>query len=130
MIMMKVLVFLQGILRRFGYRLQKLPPSDSNGTFERLHARVRTCTMTSRDRQQALFDAVTYIEENGIEGSIVECGVWKGGSSMLAALTLLERGSTDRALYLYDTYAGYEVEGWSRVAFEFAGRQGAGPPGD
>ena len=96
----------QKILRRFGYRLSKLPETNPNDPFERLHERVRKYTMTSRDRQRALFDAVTYLEANGIEGPIVECGVWKGGSAMLAALTLMEHGNTDRTLYLYDTYAG------------------------
>ncbi|MEA2701846.1 MAG: O-methyltransferase [Candidatus Parcubacteria bacterium] len=98
--------YIQRFLARFGYRLQNVTQSTADDRFRNIHEAVRTYTMTSYERQQALFDAVNYIEDNRIEGAIVECGVWKGGSSMLAALTLLERGSADRTLYLYDTYAG------------------------
>ena len=44
--------------------------------------------------------------KNNIPGSIVECGVWKGGSMMAVAETLKKLNATDRQLYLYDTYAG------------------------
>src|SRR5207244_1911795 len=40
------------------------------------------------------------------EGDFVECGVWRGGSMMLVALTLLKLARTDRRLWLYDTFAG------------------------
>jgi O-methyltransferase len=36
----------------------------------------------------------------------VECGVWRGGSMMAVALTLLRLGVTNRDLYLFDTFAG------------------------
>jgi len=37
---------------------------------------------------------------------MVECGVWKGGSSMPVALALKGLDAMDRDLYLYDTYSG------------------------
>src|SRR3546814_12916583 len=37
-------------------------------------------------------------------GDFVECGVWRGGSSMAMALTLLDLGVDDRDLFLYDTF--------------------------
>nr|WP_263975570.1 TylF/MycF family methyltransferase [Leptolyngbya sp. 7M] len=43
---------------------------------------------------------------NRIPGAIAECGVWKGGSIMAAALTLLDEGDGERELYLYDTFDG------------------------
>jgi O-methyltransferase len=49
---------------------------------------------------------VEYVVARGVPGAIVECGVWRGGSMMAAALTLLRLGVTDRALYLYDTFSG------------------------
>ena len=52
----------------------------------------------------------------GIEGDIVECGVWRGGSMMAAALTLLRLGDTDRDLYLFDTFAGMPEPTRSRRA--------------
>lgn len=45
---------------------------------------------------------------NGIEGSFVECGVWKGGSAMCAALTFMKYNTSNlyRDFYLYDTFEG------------------------
>ena len=67
---------------------------------------VRPYTMTSVERIVALTQAVEYIQRTGIEGPVVECGVWRGGSMMAVARTLLETGAADRDLYLFDTYEG------------------------
>lgn len=62
--------------------------------------------MTSNERLFSLIEAVKHVVKNNIEGSFVECGVWKGGSMMAIAETLLKLGINNRHLYLYDTYAG------------------------
>lgn len=67
---------------------------------------VQPYTMTSRERIYALLNAVRYIVQNDIPGDIVECGVWKGGSVMAAAMELLRLGRTDRRFFLYDTFQG------------------------
>jgi hypothetical protein len=41
-----------------------------------------------------------------VAGAYVECGTWRGGSSMAAALELQRLGDTTRALWLYDTFEG------------------------
>jgi hypothetical protein len=69
-------------------------------------AAARPFTMTSVERLAALVKAVRYIAANGIAGSIVECGVWKGGSMVCAARTLLNVGDAGRDLYLFDTFEG------------------------
>lgn len=68
-------------------------------------AKVRGYTMTSIHRQHALYQAVKFVVANKIPGSFVECGVFRGGSSLLAALTFSELGDR-RDLWLYDTFAG------------------------
>ena len=68
--------------------------------------RVAPYTMTTPPRVYALVRAVEYVVARGIRGAFVECGVWRGGSMMAAALTLLRLGVTDRELYLFDTYEG------------------------
>jgi len=70
-----------------------------------LIARVTPFTMTSWERMAALVDATRYVVDLQIPGAIVECGVWRGGSMMLVALTLMEKGDL-RDLYLFDTFAG------------------------
>lgn len=66
---------------------------------------VEGYTMTDPASLYALCEAVRYIIKHNIQGAIVECGVWRGGSMMAVARTLLSIG-TLRDLYLYDTYAG------------------------
>ncbi len=72
----------------------------------RIVERIAGFTMTSLERQLAVIQAVRYLTQYRIAGSIVECGVWRGGSSMAAALTLIDEGDTGRSMYLYDTYEG------------------------
>jgi O-methyltransferase len=63
-------------------------------------------TMTSHERISALCHAVRYVTKHNIPGDIVECGVWRGGSMMAAALTLLGEHDLTRTLYLFDTFEG------------------------
>ena len=73
--------------------------------------RVRPYTMTSPERITALCNAVQYISRYDIPGDIVECGVWRGGSMMAAALTLMHLGDTTRRLVLFDTFEGMTPSG-------------------
>ncbi len=103
------------LLQRFGFdivRHQKkdswppvYPPDFSEKSIE-ICDRVKPYTMTSPERVNALIDAVHYIVTNKIDGAIVECGVWKGGSTMAMALALRNLGDESRELYLYDTFSG------------------------
>lgn len=78
--------------------------------FEKESARIINLvleeTMTSPERLNSLISASKYISQNNIEGAIVACGVWRGGSMMAVAYTLLELSLTNRDLYLFDTYGG------------------------
>jgi hypothetical protein len=62
-------------------------------------------TSTSKERIFALRRSVEYIVEHDVPGDVVECGVWKGGSMMAVARTLVELGAR-RKLYLFDTFEG------------------------
>lgn len=79
---------------------------DMDADFLPIYERCRRFTMTSSDRMYALYKAVEYIEQASVPGDIIECGVWKGGSMMVAAYTLLKLGRATRHLYLFDTYEG------------------------
>jgi len=74
--------------------------------FYPMYEQCKPYTMTSIERMYALYKAVEYIVKSKLEGDFVECGVWKGGSSMMMALTLAKFGITDRKIYLYDTFTG------------------------
>ena len=79
---------------------------DLEPEFIELYELCREQTMTSIERMYALYTATRYVIENRIPGDFVECGVWRGGSVMLIAHTLLRLESTDRRLWLYDTFDG------------------------
>ena len=91
--------------------VRRYPPLDFDRlTVETIRA-VESYTLTTPERIAALCQAVRYVAANSIDGAIVECGVWRGGSMMAAARTLLEVGDTARDLYLFDTFDGMVAPG-------------------
>src|SRR5215210_2368775 len=48
--------------------------------------RVRGNTMTSFERLATLWQQVRYLDRYGIDGALVECGTWRGGSVGMMAL--------------------------------------------
>jgi O-methyltransferase len=86
-------------------------PLDFDETDAELCRLVGPYTMTTPPRIYALRRAVEYIATRPVEGAVVECGVWRGGSMMAVALTLLRLGVTDRDLYLFDTFSGMTEPG-------------------
>ena len=80
--------------------------SDVEPWVEAIIKRVRSFTMTSAERISALCHAIRYVTKNKIPGDIVECGVWRGGSMMAAALSLQAEQDLSRTLHLFDTFAG------------------------
>ncbi len=79
---------------------------DMEPEFLALYTRCQPYTMTSIERMYGLYTAVRHIQKHRIAGDLVECGVWKGGSCMLCALTLLAAGDISRTIFLYDTFEG------------------------
>jgi O-methyltransferase len=77
--------------------------------------------MTSLGRLVAVIHAVSHIVRNDVPGDLAECGVWRGGSMMAAALTLRALGDTSRILYLYDTFEGMSAPSQRDVSFEGRG---------
>ncbi len=109
---------IKSALRRVGYDIVRYPPSsrpelDSVPGLSEQQKRIiltaRPFTMTSVQRMASVMDAVTYVTENAIPGDIAECGVWRGGSMMTIALTLLALGDRSRSLFLYDTFEGMSL---------------------
>jgi len=69
---------------------------------------VKPLTMCSYARLLSLHRAILYIEENEIPGDIVECGVARGGSAAMMALTL---NNHSRRLWMFDTFEGLPEPG-------------------
>ena len=79
---------------------------DMETAFHEIWDVVRPYTLTSKESGYALFKAVEYVTTQQIPGALVECGVYRGGSSMLMALAALHFGDHSRPLHLFDTFAG------------------------
>jgi O-methyltransferase len=79
---------------------------DLEPEFLQLFESCRNETMTSIERMYALYQATCHVLDSDVPGDFVECGVWRGGSVMLMASTLLSRGCSDRTIWLYDTFDG------------------------
>ncbi len=82
------------------------PLADTDPWIQEIAGKVTAYTMTTPDRVAALCLAIEYVSRRKISGDIVECGVWKGGSSMAAAWSLLRGNDTSRTLHLFDTFEG------------------------
>ena len=95
------------IVRLFGmeaYKPGKYPKDFGREAIETIKT-VTPYTMVSPDSLFSLITAIRYIAKNRISGSIVECGVWRGGAMGAAALTLKSMGES-RDMYLFDTFDG------------------------
>ena len=99
---------IQRLLGGVGYRLQSTYDSivDVDTQFIEIMKRTKPFTLTTKERMYSLYKATEYIIKTGIPGDFVECGVWRGGSVMIIAHTLLSLGVTDRKIWLFDTYTG------------------------
>jgi O-methyltransferase len=71
--------------------------------FESLYRTVADHTLVSRDRCYLL--ASTLRQALRLGGAVVECGVFRGGTALLEAITI-ERGDDGRPLHLFDSFAG------------------------
>ena len=105
--------FLLNLIETFGYKVTKFdrnaagPYADiQDKTFWNFYEKCQPYTMTSVERMFALYQATNYVIDQNIKGDFVECGVWRGGSSLMVAQVLQHRGLSDRHLYLYDTFEG------------------------
>jgi hypothetical protein len=102
------------LLRQGGYEVRRLGrkyPLDYTADEIATIEAVKHFTLTPHGRIVALIRALDHLVEHGVAGDIVECGVWKGGSVMAAARTLLRREDSARRLWLFDTFGGMTEPG-------------------
>jgi hypothetical protein len=72
--------------------------------FSEFYDQCKGFSYTSMPMMYALYSAMKHVSDAGIDGDVVECGVWRGGSMMMAALSLKAAGDRSRTLHLYDTF--------------------------
>ena len=95
-------------LERRGYRVMlPVTPSDQERDRRRRgkdHPALGF-TMVGRLRLDNVEECIRRAVADGIEGSVVECGVWRGGASILAK-AVLEELKSDKELWLCDSFEG------------------------
>ena len=99
---------INALLRSLGYELVR--PGASRAVRDPIvAAAIRTLrghTMLPDHRLASLWAQVQHLESDGVAGSFVECGVWRGGASGMVALSSLACGDAHRELHLFDTFEG------------------------
>jgi hypothetical protein len=105
--------YLQRSLSRLGIRIitRNSPefdplPRNVEPEFLRVHQACAAYTCTSFEAQYGLWRAAEYAVRCDVPGDFVECGVYKGGSVMVAAMAFSHFGDVRRRFWLYDTFEG------------------------
>ena len=107
--------FIKKSLQYIGYEIKKadstvsksgIPVDMTEPDFTTIYNKCKQFSTCSVEPMYSLFKSIEYVVKNNIPGDFVECGVYKGGSAMMMALTLIHFKNTDRKIYLYDTFEG------------------------
>lgn len=130
---MRITAVLQKLLRRLGWEVHRAARGGSytlnapygqstyspwfEPEFQTLYREIEGRTLVTEDRCYLIQRLAQHALH--LPGDFAECGVYKGGTAYLLALTLKEAGVTDRALHLFDTF-----EGMPEVRHESIHKQG------
>lgn len=77
--------------------------------FKNLYKKVRPYTMSEEDRLLSLHELAREMLRSNVSGDFVECGVCNGGSAAILADAI--RKSSERKIWLYDTFKGIPAAG-------------------
>ncbi len=66
--------------------------------------KVKGYTMSTPIDMATLYELVLHLDKYEIEGDMVECGVWKGGSAGIMALAHLKQKEQFRNIHLFDLF--------------------------
>jgi O-methyltransferase len=84
--------------------LQSALPYDHQEAIEAAAGVVREFTMVPFTGLATNYLLVRHLDDTEIEGAIVECGVWRGGSAGMMAIAHQVRGAPRRSFELFDSF--------------------------
>jgi len=104
---------LNAVLSRVDLRItrpsasQKSFPVEFAETDQKIFGYVRdnALSTSSNERLFATVMACRYVVERKVDGDFVECGVWRGGNSIIAA-DVFRNTASGKSVWLFDTFAG------------------------
>jgi O-methyltransferase len=79
-------------------------PWEGHADFEPLYREIRKFTLVSRDRCFLLLQ--TLRQALHLQGDVVECGVFRGGTALLEAKIVEKYDTGKRPLHLFDSFEG------------------------
>tara|TARA_B110000238_G_scaffold197641_1_gene240603 strand:- start:251 stop:1021 length:771 start_codon:yes stop_codon:yes gene_type:complete len=110
-------IIITNILKLLSYEIRKIhkvnsltfKEDDRNFFRENYKKCEKESLNISEQRFLSLFQSVNYIYDNNIDGDLVECGVFRGGSAMMMAkssLRFAKKINNLKKIWLYDTFEG------------------------
>jgi hypothetical protein len=103
---------------RCDFSLEGVSRHDFTAEEKLIYTRVCDIAIASPELIVALVRAVDYVVEAKIPGAFMECGVFRGGSSMAMMMALLNRDVRDRDFCMYDTFTGFPLPGEVDVYYD------------
>lgn len=103
---------IKNTLKKYNWELKKVYPNNFPVEFTKQDVEIlkyvnsKDITMIGIPRMIANVKAAKYVVENNIKGDFVECGVWRGGSTLLVKL-IFEEYNHDSNVWLFDTFQGF-----------------------
>lgn len=106
-----VLAAMRRTARRLDHRLVRpMTPAEQAQTVERRRrgqgVPAAGETMIGLPRLHNIRTLVRAVLDDGIEGDLIECGVWRGGASIYMRACLEAMGDHSRSVWLADSFAG------------------------
>lgn len=102
---MRRLIYRVPVLKRSVEELLLFAAAGANPRIYSLFRTVRPYTMVNRFKLRNIWQLANAVENMGLRGAFVECGVWRGGASALMAYAAKVSGSS-RLTWLFDSFEG------------------------
>ncbi|CAF1019918.1 unnamed protein product [Rotaria sordida] len=107
----------------FGYDNQ-IHPMDINQRIKGLDWPLIGVTMIGQKRLINIEWALRFVIANEVSGDFIECGVWRGGSSIFARAVLKALNNKDKHVWLADSFQGLpkartknDNDNWSKMEY-------------
>lgn len=97
---------LDRLLRTRNFSINKLKYVDKDERLNGLDWPANAKTMIGYKRLSNIEDCIRVINDEKIEGDLIETGVWRGGAVIFMKAVLNELGITDKIVWLADSFQG------------------------
>ena len=97
---------LDKLLRKRNFSINKLKYVSKDERIEGLDWPAHAKTMIGYKRLANIEYCIRAIKEDGIEGDLIETGVWRGGAAIFMKAVLNELKIPDKTLWLADSFQG------------------------